>query len=480
MNSEYSKKSVLTEPMQSIRSALEARVVGVEPKAPHLLFNVHISTFIKLDWIGDDKPEHKTACLEGSVELALSVGYCGGKVIAAVIDQQDPWASEAVELLEKWQIDFLVADLQIDEDRVVQFFIDAWGRRSEQRYPPKSVTNLGENWFREVCDYATGRLLSESKKTLLKELKQQGFSSWHIFKSASEKYEIFREVALDKIVKIPRDETKQLEFSRMSSVDLVVTHPSPNMLPFLAIEIDGPHHEKPAQIRKDKLKDSILASAEIPILRLALKDRGFDDTNRSNRVVDFNEEKVKIEFSKLLEHILRIVIESLYSEKKYIPELYKKTDQALAQALEMSIQRFQLEHSRIDIPDDVVDQIIEDAKASCHEVTSQAEYEEFQLWSQKRPMRSNDLLANDLAARLGDAITSFEYDVDNEGFSRAICCIDENGIQTSFQSPKIRLTMSGLNLPILEISFQDILKEASRSYVIQAAYSHLNRELPLY
>ncbi len=479
MNSEYGQKSVLSQPMQSIRTALKERLQG-NALAPQLLFNVHISTFIKLGWIGDDEPEQRSACLEAAVELALSVGYRRGKVIAALISKSDPWVTEAVEIFKAWQIEYLVADLELDKEQIIQFFVNAWGRRHEQRLHPNPVTNAGESWFRDICDRATGHIC-EPRKALQEELRKQGFSSWHIFRKApEEKYEIFREVALDKIVNIPSSETTQLKFSRRSSVDLVVTHSSPDMLPFLAIEIDGPDHEKQAQARKDRLKTSILASANVPLLRLALKDRGFDDTNRSKSVVILNEELARNEFSKLLEHILRIVIESLYSEKKHIPELYKKANQALALALEMSIKKYQLEHSRIDIPEDVVDQLIEDAEASCYEVASEAKYEEFQLWSEKRPMKTNDLLANNLADRLGDAIVSFDYDIDNEGFSRAVCCINADCIETTFQSPRIRLSMSGLHLPVLGISFKDVLEEASRSYVVQAAYSHLNRALPLY
>jgi len=286
----------------------------------------------------------------------------------------------------------------------------------------------------------------------------------------SERYEIFREVALDRLVDILPGDTEEITFARMSSVDLVITHPCPNMLPYLCIEIDGPHHEHPRQKRKDRLKDSILTAAEIPVLRLSLKDRGFKEVRRAGSIIDVNDEREKKEYSKLLESILQKIIDSLYCERKQIPAKWKEYDQANARSLEMLIRKYQIENSRIDIPNEAIEEIIEEAEENCSELMLEAQYTAFDFLT-KLTNRSKEL-----ANRLGKFITRLNDDEDADGFLSGICCIESDGWQATFTSPRIRLRMIGWHLPILEISFQEIVKTSVREFALEAAYSFLEND----
>jgi len=476
MDDNYKQKPVLNKSLQGIRAVIETRIGKPGSHSPQFLFHIQPSTLRDLQSIVLEKPQYKSAYFNGSIEIALAVGYRDTKVIAVVINSKDVCAADTAVLLQAWHIKSFVADFESEQEEIVNFLADSWSQRSEYAAATKRITNDPEDWFRRICDYATGNILNNSKKALYQELKNRGFDLWqHIF---PKRYEIFREVALDRLVEIPVNKTKDAEFARKTRVDLVIARAEPSLLPYIVIEIDGPHHDVAKQVAKDKLKNSILSNAKIPCMRLALKDLGFNASNRSKKVIDLEDERIKIEFSTLLEKIIQSIVDGLYYETDKIPGLYKKADQAIAQTLEAKIKDYQISNSRIDISDDDIELLLLTAEEECIDSTLDAKYEEHLLSTEKNLLRTGGLLADELCKKLGDVIKKFEYKIDGDGFSHAACFIeDRHGHQTFFQSPKIRIRLEGLDLPILDISINDIVKEHSRSYVLKAVCTHLKIDL---
>jgi len=59
----------------------------------------------------------------------------------------------------------------------------------------------------------------------------------------------------------------QIEFMRKAHFDFVGTDDSANVKPLVAIELDGPSHQRNEQTRRDALKDEICKLAGLPLWR---------------------------------------------------------------------------------------------------------------------------------------------------------------------------------------------------------------------
>jgi hypothetical protein len=108
----------------------------------------------------------------------------------------------------------------------------------------------------------TVALDTELRKTVLDYLEA---SSWLVLE----------EVALQRLVNFPSCSCNQVrKFIHASSLDIVVVSSEEDLpsVPLMAIEFDGPGHATPQQQIKDELKDTLLADAGIPLLRVKYSD----------------------------------------------------------------------------------------------------------------------------------------------------------------------------------------------------------------
>lgn len=91
------------------------------------------------------------------------------------------------------------------------------------------------------------------------------------------------EIALDRVASVNNPELtdRERQFMRRSRCDFVIYF-RVGKTPIGVIEVDGGSHEKPDQIERDALKNSILVKSGIPILRVRTVESGIE-----NKVRDF-------------------------------------------------------------------------------------------------------------------------------------------------------------------------------------------------
>lgn len=88
---------------------------------------------------------------------------------------------------------------------------------------------------------------------------------------------LLHEVSLMRLMprRRPRLTDDQMQIARTSPIDILVHGRTDNNRPLLAIEIDGPGHLEPDQAAKDRRKDAVLTSIQLPLIRITQTEADF-------------------------------------------------------------------------------------------------------------------------------------------------------------------------------------------------------------
>jgi hypothetical protein len=429
-------------------------------KAPHLLFKVQPSLLIDPYSIDEKKAGLRTACFMGCITIAVAFKYRKAKVRAVVIDANEKWAPQMKTILGNFDIDVMVCDLDSELEDVVNFIDESWSQRFQPRTPVVSlVTNISEAWFKERCDRAIGHVILESDRS---NSQKQQFSYTDVRKTPNtfeKKYLIFREPSLNSIVDMTHGGYREAEFAQKSRVDLFVTGPQPDLVPLLAIEIDGQLHLEQKQMAKDKMKNKILMEANIPLVRLALGDLDFRPNTFDNQVVDMAERRRRIQFEQLLEGLLNKLISALDTERIDIPSKFSIDQDAVLSVYMSLVNEYRKTHSTISIPHDVEADLWDEAEGKCKESLYEAQFNAYQhslMWRDDIGARIYREWFEKTGYEIGDLYSS----VDENGYASSVCVISTKQQTNSFTSPKMRLQYFGPDMDKLDLSFRDILHGA--------------------
>lgn len=419
------------------------------------------SAFIKPHWL-DRSSELKRALFEGIILFSVVKGYKNSTLVAAVVDRTSEHSGEVLNLLQQFDIPAITVDDNADvaslEKKLTRTLID-----SVRPSSTKPITNPYENWLLAKCSLGLRHKVSDS---ILRKFPQYRGLLVELMNDMRRRYQIFHEVALTSFLSladIQRDSDSAIRlFAKASRVDALITGPAPEYLPLIVIEFDGNRHLDPGGLEKDRKKEHILARANIPLIRVSIKDA--PDDIASKRVIDLGTKKENLLREKILE---QLIIRCAHDRERSAINNPKQWASYLAKfkrLLEVKIRQKKLSESRLylgnkeraDLFEEVEEDLFEDWLNIATDEKLEREY-------RKESLDPNSERYPSISAK-GAEVRDLEYIQNPEVGITCRATVRWNGKNWRVSTPSVRFSGTGLS----SIKFDDVLKE-------ELAISILNR-----
>jgi len=459
----------------SVLNKVLSHFITAKREVPHFLFKVQPSLLIDPNSIESAKAKIRTICFMGCITIAIAFKYERANVRAVVIDAKETWATEMKDLLEQYDIDVLVCNLVNDVVDVIRFVDNAWAQRFRPRDKVvRPVTNPQEAWFKRLCDRAIGHVMRAKDHRLSSAEKVSDNIGRALATPPQGQYMIFREPSLASIVEVNDACDKEAKYARKSRVDLMITGPVPTLMPLLVIEIDGDHHEELNQKNNDNIKNKLLVAANVPLVRLALKDVPFW-VGAKKQIVSIAERRNAIRFEQLVVVLLNTLIRILDTERIDIPREFSEYRNVQLTEYLKRVHEYQKNNLTTVLPRDVEDKLWEESLDKYEEslIETQAKvYFRSMLW--KWELTAD--LPRDWFKKHGYDISDLYSAVDENGFAYAVCAITSQQGSSQFCSPKVRLQYFGSGMENLGVGFKDVLHGALTNYVCMEARNYFKAE----
>lgn len=272
------------------------------------IFTTQLSTFVDPSRYDGNQPI-KSAILS----VAIVKGAKNGRLIAAIVDEQEAHADVTRQVLEALSVPVFVGSVQ-NQSEISKFLGSIPKKNSIQIRSLRKVTNVRERQVITLVKRSLGLL--PFQRSLLNQLNSACFANLiHQFRAyvdrQRKKFNVFEEYALSRIIDV--SEQPNCSHLQLFRVDILVAEAAPSSTPLLVIEFDGAHHASERQAWKDNLRDSKLFEAGLPVLRInsmnAMDGRFFECYIQSlvSRVVEIIQRQrlnvpwAKLEFYELLE-----------------------------------------------------------------------------------------------------------------------------------------------------------------------------------
>ena len=297
-------------------------------------------------------PDYSDIVKRAIVSVAIVKGSEGGKLVAAIIDENESDAKDAERVISKAAVPVFVGSV-CDSD-VIKTFLDCIStgkitKQSRKEYDARfrKVTNLHERKLISAVKQSLGILPLQWR--FRDKLREEGKGDLIVYferyiEEQKKKFNVFEEYALTRIV----DSSKRDNYVHLQKyrVDVLIAEAAPKANPLLVIEFDGKTHASAKQSRKDRSRDSILIDAELPVLRIS---------SRTKLDGPFFDQYVVFLVARLVE-VIELRNKCLPSDAEFFREFQKR------------LARYRREKGRIDVEADVAAKIYQETLESLDEM----------------------------------------------------------------------------------------------------------------
>lgn len=320
-----------------------------------LVFKTQPTTFINPKWAIDLPADLQQALFTGVILFSIVKGLKQSRLAFAIIDRDSPAAELVVELLHRFKINVCLCDINAGFPPV-----EASMRGILEIGRPllvsKPITNQYERWLLSITDIGLNRRATERMKSKIpSQLRNEFENCWAMNRR---KYLVFHEVALPAFIHFELSKTDQeidLNFALASRVDILVTGESPDYVPLLVIEFDGPHHRTAAGENRDKKKEVILRKAGIPLLRVGFEDAPPPDSKIN--VIDFSARRNAIAKERFLIQLIGSITRKFQRNRVDYPQRWRSYVDKLIKQYKTSEEQLLTESGHIALPEDVLMQL---------------------------------------------------------------------------------------------------------------------------
>jgi len=347
-------------------------------------------------------------CLKGLIAVAVVKGSKNGVLRAAFIDSELKYAADLGKVLASRRVPAYVGDITDAQaiDAFLQTESSAAGclklhTKVNTDFALKDVTNAPERAVITLVKESLGVWIGQKKKKLLLNngVLADRISSY--LQTQKAKYRVYEEYALGAILdgySLPASDWNSLQNFR---ADVLVASSPPQSMPLLVIEFDGrEHRDNPNKARSDVFRDTALLAAGIPVLRISSQN-----SLLPGKVEAINDPERKF-FSLYFQLLVGRLAEQIHFDRIRQSEAWEPVSTALVSALERRCDEYRKIQSRIDIPQDVLRRMYEEANDDLAgpqtKVASELAIEEYESLQEWQSM----LDPNSYPTQTGEAITT--------------------------------------------------------------------------
>jgi len=289
----------------------ELQEIGYRGK---LIFKTQPTAFIKPDWVAKSD-ERRDALFQGIITFALIDRPTKGKIALAVVDATTHFAQEVQSLLSEFDIPVFTSTIEGNFSTFKDWLHLVLGRKNP-RTPTKSIVNLSERWLLTISDRSLLRQIDPKKMISLPH--EVADIVKNVCAERRAKFQLFHELALSAILAANKatcgNAGVDYEYLQTLRFDLLVTSTSPKYVPLMAIEFDGPEHEKEAGKLRDAKKEQILVAADIPLLRIS-----YHDAPPPEGGADFSAHISSAQKQSILSGLIKRSVDLLHRERVDVP-----------------------------------------------------------------------------------------------------------------------------------------------------------------
>ena len=421
--------ATLPKAVEECRKNVATWIRGLNASEVRQLFMTQLATFIDPKLFADND-----FILRGIISIAVVKGAERGRLIAAIVDEAEPYACKTAHLLEEVGVRVFIGSLS-EHDKIEVFLRGVSLKRSElsagkANAKLRQVTNLPERRLITAVKRALGllpllpafraELLARCGSNLVSEI-QKGLDAQR------KKINVFEEYALTRVV----DASGSQNYAHLQKyrVDILVAIAAPASRPLFVIKFDGKEHRSPDKARKDKYRDSLLIDADLPVLRI--------DSRTDWRHPFF------LLYIKVLVGRIAEVIEIDFEYQNAVSSIFNDEIERITK----KVASFRNDRQRIDIPTADALKILSEAfddtyDARFHASLSNGEdkFSGWQFWQ-------SQIDAKEIFRSFGNTIEILEplaavRDVASPDGFYSQMKIRQNGIIRLLRSPRLQLTLT--------------------------------------